>query len=306
MNINQISRIDLNLLVVLQTLLQERHVGKTAARLNLSQSAVSHSLRRLRTLFNDKLFFRTASGIIPTERAQKLAVPLQEVLSGVQAIINPDNSFNPATATDRIVIGITDYASVVLMPVLAEYLEKNAPNLRISLKVEHPDLDIINLDSQDIDFSIAPIWNSVPKRISVVPLFQDRFVLVSRQGHPILSKKFGLEQLKSVRRIVVSSRLDESSVTEPAIIKAGFGHDITMTIPHFLAAPFVLEKTDHIAFLPERLSRHMCLLAALKTHEPPLQLPDVTMALLYHKKKIDSSPCLLWLSNVIKTVLEKK
>lgn len=302
MNRIDLFRVDLNLMVVLQTLLEERHVGRAANRLNLTQSAVSHSLRRLRVLFGDPLFFRIAQGIVPTERALQLEPALQDVLTGMAAIIRP-HVFDPATANDRIVIGITDYANVVVMPALAEYLERKAPNMRITLRVEHPDLDIGNLDAENLDFSIAPVWGSFPKRIAIRPLFTDRFVLVCRQGHPVFTEKCDLEQLLRVRRIVVTSRVDESSVSEPSLIKAGLPRYPAMTIPHFLAAPFVLERTDHVAFLPERLSRQLSLLGRLDIHEPPIALPAITMAMFYHRQRVNASPCLRWVAGAIKEAL---
>lgn len=295
-----IHRIDLNLLVVFEALLAERHVGRAASTLSLTQSAVSHALGRLRELFSDPLFFRTAGGVAPTERALALEPELREILSRTRQLISAQAHFNPQAATDRVVIGLTDYASAVVLPSLAAYLEREAPNLRVVLRVDHPDFSVNHLDTEQLDFSIAPVWSAVPKRISVTPLFLDQFVLTSRKGHPMLSRKTSLDVLKGLSRVVVSSRIDGSSVSEPSLIKAGFSRHPAMVIPHFLAAPFILDRTDYIAFIPEKLSRQLSSLAPLQMHPSPIALPVITMALMYHQKRVAASPCLHWVASAIK------
>lgn len=300
MNSINISRIDLNLLVVLEALFAERHVGRAAVQLNLTQSAVSHALARLRELFADPLFFRTTGGMAPTERALELEPALREILGKTRQLVSAKENFDPRAANDRVVLGLTDYASVVVMPTLAALFEREAPNLRLVLRVDHPDLSVNHLDTEQLDFSIAPLWSIVPKRIAVAPLFDDQFVLTSRKGHPMLSRRVPLETLKKLGRVVVSSRIDGSSVSEPSLIKAGFPLHPAMVIPHFLAAPFILERTDYIAFMPEKLSRQLSSLAPLQMRPSPISLPNITMALLYHDKRVAASPCLNWVAAAIK------
>lgn len=300
MNKINIHRIDLNLLVVLGVLLTERHVSRTASALNLTQSAVSHALGRLRVLFSDPLFFRTADGMAPTERALALEPELSEILARTRQLISAQEDFDPQTAGDRIVIGLTDYASAVVMPALAAILERESPNLQVILRVDHPDLSVNHLDSEQLDFSIAPLWSVVPKRISVTPLFLDQFVLTCRSSHPVVSTNPSLEALKRLSRAVVSSRIDGSSVSEPSLIKAGFPRHPAMVIPHFLAAPFILERSDYIAFIPEKLSWQLSSLAPLQMRPSPIALPKITMALMYHQRRVAASPCLSWVASAIK------
>lgn len=302
MSTNNIHRIDLNLLVVLDALLAEGNVGRTASRLNLTQSAVSHALRRLRELFDDPLFVRTAYGITPTARTLELAPQLRAVLDGVRDIVMPSERFEPARSTESVVIGMTDYASVILMPALSARLQQEAPHMRCVVRAQHPDLDVGSLDSEALDLSISPLWGPVPKRIAVEPLFHDRFVLVCRLGHPVLSGRVSLDAMMKVSRIVLTGRIDGSSVSEPSLIRAGIDTKPAMIVPHFLAAPFILERTDHFALLPERLSRHLLTIGALQVLEPPIALPDITMALMYHQQKVAASRCLQWLAGLITTL----
>ena len=122
--LNQIdlSRIDLNLLVLFEAVFQERHVGRSAERLHLSPSAVSHGLGRLRTLLGDPLFLKTPKGVVPTERALQLATPVAEILAHVRGIVSSATPFDPHHSTRRFVIGAPDGISAVILPPLLEML----------------------------------------------------------------------------------------------------------------------------------------------------------------------------------------
>ena len=89
-------------------------------------------------------------------------------------------------------------------------------------------------------------------------------------------------------------------MSEPSLIKAGFPLHPAMVIPHFLAAPFILDQTDYIAFMPEKLSRQLSSLAPLQMRPSPIALPEITMALMYHQKRVAASPCLRWVASAIK------
>ena len=134
--LNQINlaRIDLNLLVLFEVVLQERHVGRAAEKLNLSASAVSHGLGRLRRLLNDPLFIKTPKGVVPTARANELAAPIAELLGGARNVIAMASPFDPATSTRRFTLGAPDGASVVILPPLMSYIARNAPNVNIVVR----------------------------------------------------------------------------------------------------------------------------------------------------------------------------
>lgn len=111
-----LARADLNLLVVFETVLEERHVGRAAAWLNLSASAVSHGLGRLRQLLNDPLFLRTPKGVVPTARAVELAEPVGDILARVRSVVSTAQPFDPARSTRRFTLGAPDGSSAVILP----------------------------------------------------------------------------------------------------------------------------------------------------------------------------------------------
>ena len=133
-----LSRTDLNLLVLFEVVLEERHVGRAADRLNLTPSAVSHGLGRLRRLLNDPLFLRTPRGVVPTVRATELSGPVADVLARARSVISTAEPFDPARSTRRFTIAAADGTSAVLMPALLAELRKSAPGVDISKMTPAP------------------------------------------------------------------------------------------------------------------------------------------------------------------------
>src|SRR5688572_4042835 len=129
-----LSRTDLNLLVLFEVVLEERHVGRAADRLNLTPSAISHGLGRLRRLLNDPLFLRTPRGVVPTERATELAAPVADILARVHAVVSTAEPFDPARSQRRFTIGAPDGISAVLLPPLLAALKRTAPGIDIGLR----------------------------------------------------------------------------------------------------------------------------------------------------------------------------
>src|SRR5262245_16698219 len=169
-----LSRADLNLLTLFEVVLRERHVGRAAARLNLSPSAVSHGLKRLRLLLNDPVFLRTPKGVVPTARATQLAEPVAEVLARVPKVMSSPVFLDPATSWRRFIGAAPDgISSVILHPLLA-ILKARAPGIDIGLRQLLPPRAIpsnelawepvlLELEAGAMDIAIAPL-DSVPAR----------------------------------------------------------------------------------------------------------------------------------------------
>jgi len=135
-----LSRVDLNLLVLFETVMEERHVGRSASRLNLSPSAVSHGLGRLRSLLGDPLFLRTPRGVVPTDRALNLAGPVADILARVRSVIAGAEPFDPARSGRRFVIGAPDGASAVFLPPLLATISFTTSTYTFFATTAAPDL----------------------------------------------------------------------------------------------------------------------------------------------------------------------
>jgi DNA-binding transcriptional LysR family regulator len=177
--LNQIdlSRTDLNLLVLFETVLEELHVGRAAERLNLSASAVSHGLGRLRRQLNDPLFLKTPKGVVPTERALALAEPIADILIRVRGVVSSAVPFDPCRSSRRFRIGAADGFSIFLPPLLAE-IAKTAPAIDIVVKHMQRETALADLDSRAIDVAVAP-FDEMPARFAARTLYDDDFIVAS-------------------------------------------------------------------------------------------------------------------------------
>jgi DNA-binding transcriptional LysR family regulator len=294
---HELTQVDLNLLVVLEALLAERHVGRAGAKLHLTQPAVSHALNRLREIFGDPLFTRTAVGVEPTPRALELTVPLTGILAGIREMLTPATPFNPRTTTERVVVGTTDYASLELMPVLVRPLQKSAPNLRLVVRHFRLDKIVSELDAREYDIALAPISDRLPKRIGAIRLFDDHIILAARPNHPQLRRGLTPEVFKQLRHLLVVSTRTEDPHAHITLKPYGLNdRNVGMIVPHFLAAGFIVAQSDLVMLVPSRLSQRFTQIVHLKCHELPTQnLPGFKMGLLFCRERALAEPALAWL-----------
>lgn len=252
-----LSRADLNLLVLFEVVLEEGNVGRAAARLNLTASAVSHGLGRLRQLLNDPLFLRAPKGVVPTARALELAAPIGEVLAGVRGIIGRAAPFDPATSRRRFMIGAPDGASAFFVSPLLERLRHTAPGIDIGIRQLLPaparvwDGAFIDLDNRVMDVAVIPT-DAVPARFSERVLYDEDFVIAMRAGHRF-AKDPSLERFCAMEHLVVSQLGDAYGFVDDALQTLGRSRRVALTVPNFMFALAVVAETDLIAALPRRL-----------------------------------------------------
>jgi DNA-binding transcriptional LysR family regulator len=273
-----LSRTDLNLLVLFQTVMTEAHVGRAARALNLTPSAVSHGLGRLRRMFNDPLFLRAPKGVVPTERATKLAAPIADVLARVSQIVSAAEPFDPARSRRTFTIGAPD---AVILPQLLPVLRRMAPNVDIRMRQLLPSAGsstrddawmkaFAELDARTLDIAIAP-FSGVPARFTSHALYDEDFVIASRPHHPF-AKSPSLETFCAAQHLLVSQSGDAYGFVDGLLAERGFSRRIALTVPNFMLALAVIADTDLIMAIP----RHFVALHAqrfdLAVTEPPIHL----------------------------------
>jgi DNA-binding transcriptional LysR family regulator len=256
-----LSRIDLNLLVLFQVVLEERHVGRAAERLNLTPSAVSHGLGRLRQLLNDPLFLRTPKGVVPTARAAALAEPITDVLARVRSIISTAEPFDPAMSTRRFTIGVPDGTAAVILPPLLTELRQSAPGINISVRQLLPPpgersperawrLAFAELEARAVDIAIIPT-DHIPARFDHRCVYDEDFVVAMRAGHPFADNPT-LERYCEMQHLVVSHGGDPYGIVDEVLAKHGRSRRVAVTVPNFMFALAVIAETDLISALPRR------------------------------------------------------
>lgn len=263
LNETDLSRTDLNLLVLFEAVLAERHVGRAAERLSLSASAVSHGLGRLRRLLNDQLFLRTPKGVVPTTRAEELAEPIADLLARARSVIASAEPFDARTSARRFTIGAPDAVSAVLLPSLLDRLRKTAPRIDISVRQLLPPRGgnapdrawapaLADLDARAIDIAIIPLAE-VPARFASRTLYEEQFVIAMRNGHPF-ARHASLDAFCQARHLVVSLSGDPHGFVDDALAKRGRARRVALTVPNFMMALAVVAETDLMAAVPRRLA----------------------------------------------------
>ncbi len=257
-----LARIDLNLLVVFEAVLKERHVGQAAEKLNLSASAVSHSLGRLRRLLNDPLFLRTPRGVVPTARAIELSGPIADILARVRNVVATAALFDAATSTRRFMIAAPDAISAVILPRLIAALARLAPGINLGLRQAlppgalreeqawQPVLD--ELETAGLDLALLPV-TTVPARFSVQKLYDDvDFVIAMRVGHTLLADPT-LDRYCAMQHVVVSLTGDPFGFVDGALAQENRSRRVALTVPNFMTALGVIASSDLVGAIPRLL-----------------------------------------------------
>ena len=291
-----IRNIDLNLLVALDALLAERNVSRAAVRLHLSQPAASALLARLRELFGDPLLLRSARGMLPTPRALELLGPVRRVLDEIDAIVQPRAAFDAASAEHTFHLSSSDYVEYALVPKLVDYLERNAPGVR--LEVTPLDLPLVakQMESGDVDLCITGLQNA-PAGLHARPLYVERIVSVVRRNHPGVGDQLTLDMFCNLEHIRVSvPGSGFSTQIDAALAAVGKKRSVRLAVPHFLLVPEILARSDMISALPERLAQGYA--KKLRIFEPPVDLEGFTVGEVWHERN-QRDPAQQWLRDVL-------
>jgi DNA-binding transcriptional LysR family regulator len=269
-----LSRVDLNLLVLFATVLEERHVGRAAARLNLSPSAVSHGLGRLRRLLRDPLFLRHPKGVVPTARADALAAPVGDVLARVRAVLAGPGGFDPVAASRRFALAATDGISAVVLPPLLAAVRRAAPGVGLGLRTLLPPFDAAfeMLDARAADIAVLPLDRAPPARFEARSLYEEEFVVAMRRGHP-LGRAPTPEGWCAAEHLLVSFTGDPHGLVDEALAARGLRRRVALTVPEFMLALAVVGATDLVAAVPERLVALHAARFGLVAAPPPVSLP---------------------------------
>ena len=289
MHFMHISAVDLNLVVVLRALLDERSVSRAARRLGLSQSATSHALGRLRVLVKDPLFVRTRAGLVPTARAEAMADAVRSSVATLEATLFTAPSFDPKTVQRTFRVRPSDYVEYLLVPRLLERLAKVAPKVDISARpaVTEPTLA---LEEGHLDLLIQPTRSGErTEGFRMEELWDDRLVGVARRGHPLTRGRVTLERFASANHALVSPRGQPGGMVDDVLKERHISRRIAFTTPSFLVAPQVVAMTDLVMMLPARVVAALDEQLRLATFEPPVAVPGFRIAMFWHDRH-DSDP----------------
>jgi DNA-binding transcriptional LysR family regulator len=302
--------LDLNLLTLFDTLYELRSVTKAAARLNLTQSAISHALRRLREAMGDPLFVRAAGGLQPTARAVEMAPGIRSGLAQLRGAMAP-TAFAPATSTRSFTIATGSYFCALLIPELVARGRAIAPG--VSFRVVPVDARILaDLDESTVDLALGA-FTKVPARLVGRSLFREDLVWIVSPQNPIGHGPVDYDHLAAQSRLAIgatrpfepSKALFAEGGLEPQIVAEvvramvpELVGDECATVYETLTAVAIVERTDLVALVPRRIAQigaDSGRIVILETERPSEKI-DLTM--LWHGR-FSNDAGLAWLREQI-------
>jgi DNA-binding transcriptional LysR family regulator len=293
MHVPHMAGLDLNLALVLHTLLAERSVSRAARRLGLSQSATSHALARLRRSLQDPLFVRVPQGIVPTSRAEALSASLAAGLALLEKSLLPPQRFEPATHARRFRIAATDYVEFLLLPRFLGALAGEAPNIDVAVR-PYSDEALGALQRSDLDLVLGVVGpEEAVSGLQALQLITERLVCVVREGHPLTRGRLTLARFAAAKHVLIAPRGRPGGPIDDALAARGLERHITVAVPHFLAAPHIVAETDLVLTVAERIAAAFAAVLPLRILELPFDLPAVRGSMLWHER-LSGDPAHAW------------
>lgn len=283
--------VDLNLLVVLDALLAERHVTRAANRIGLSQPAMSSALKRLRHLMQDDLLIRTAAGMEATPRALELVEPVRQLLRQAERVLETAAFFDPAHSNMRLRLRMSDVLEQLLLPGLLRALECEAPGVTLDIVHLSPTQTITALENDEIDLAVSmELQHSTAVRAA--DLLQDRMVCVMSEHHPLAGETLTLERFLEQAHLKVSMSPTDGRYVDAALSRMGKARKVSVNVPHWLVVPHLLRHSAMVSVMSEHLARRAG--EGLLLQELPFDSDHFNWSLYWHRRH-DATPAQRWL-----------
>lgn len=293
---DDLRRIDLNLLLALHALLQERHVTRAATRLHRSQPAVSHALAQLRALFDDPLLVRRGRQMQLTTRAEALRQPLESALGQLGALLRGD-AFDPATAVRTFRVALSDYGAHLLLPSVVDHLRRLAPGIALAISQASRDAMLAQLADGEIDLACG-VFPDAPEPIRCQTLLEERFTCIADRATLPRRGALPLEAWLARPHVLVAMRADAPNEVDLALAARGLRRQVALSLPHWSAAPRVIAGTDLVLTIASRALDGLADDPRLRTFAPPLPLPRFAFQQAWHARR-DTDPAHAWLRQCV-------
>lgn len=276
-----LSAVDLNLLVALELLLEERSVRGAARRAHVTPSAMSHTLGRLRELLDDELFVRAGRRMVPTPRAESLASPVADVLARARWVLSENHRFDPQRLERRFRVVCTDHVSTVLLDPALRRIRREAPAVDLVVAPLTPNT-MEELRHGEVDAAIG-VFPEAPPEMRMRGLFTDRFVTVWRAGHPRLHT-LDLSTYLEEPHVLVAPRGVPVGLVDQVLAEQHQHRRVARAFPSFLAALWHVSRSDELLTISERLVEAVAPRLSLRSATPPLSLPEYRLVLAWHPR----------------------
>ncbi len=301
-----LASVDLNLLVAFEALMNERHVTRAGERIGLAQPSMSSVLTRLRALFGDELFVRSASGMQPTAKALALIQPIGDALAQIRGALAPTPTFDPATARRRLSIAATDYGDLVVVPPLVKALRRAAPGIDLVVRpIIDPVASVTSLERGDVDVLIGGHLPASP-RVTRCTLFTENFVCVRDTKRAEGKARLTKDDYARLPHVLFSSAGGDGlpGAIDTMLARHGRKRRTAVTLAHVVAVPIAVAGTDPVATMSERIARRFARTAGISVVPVPYDVEAFNIDLL-HTRRAMTDPALRWLVELVSRVCKE-
>ena len=292
----QLRSVDFRLLLAFEALIAERHVSRAAAAVGLSQPAMSHALAKLRQQFHDPLLARTSTGFEPTPKALELIEPVREAIRQVDRLFSAGSTFDPSTASESFTMRMGDMNEVLFLPSLLHELEKQAPNITVTVQHLPPSETVRALEASAIDFAVSALIKH-SKSVHSLELAKDRMVCVMRKDHPAAAQRLTTRAFLALRHLRIVQSAGDMRFIEEALFRAGLQRRVMATTPHWLAASYLVETTDLVTALSESMVRRLNVDGRFAVRPLPVGGAEFSWRLYWHRR-FDARPAHRWIRSL--------
>ena len=299
-----IGGIDLNLLLAFEALMDERNVGRAAKRVGLSQPAFSNAIARLRVRLGDSLFVRTAHGMIPTPRAERLAIPIRSALSQLRQTFEAPESFDPSVSAQRFRIGLSDDVELRLVSVFARAMlsgELQMQTRRLDWLFTVPETELRN-GTLDLAIGYFPDARYLAPGLVMEPLSEENNVVIARRGHSMWKDKLTLDRFTELDHAAVIYRNQLWGLIDNELASRGLRRRLRLALPHCLSVLHAVASSDLVACIQESVVQRFGKGLNLISCPEPLGLPPFVLRMVWYRQR-DHDPSHLWLRELIATEL---
>lgn len=286
-------RLDLTVLLVFLAMLRHRKAVAVATEMGLTQSAISHSLARLRTAFDDPLFLRRPHGMEPTAVALALEPAIRSAVETLDKALRPARPFEPASAEGTVRIAAYDNEIVTMVPQLLTRLGAVAPGLRLAVHALGRKSALAALDNGEVDVATGFFWD-LPGTVNAVELYQQGYRVVARRHHPMVGDTIDFDTYLQCRHLVVSPSGDLTGIVDDVLAAQGHARTVCAALPLFMPALETVATSDLLATLPARLVDRYATRFDLEVFDPPLELRPISISAVVHRRN-EASPLHTWL-----------
>ncbi|SDV46973.1 LysR family transcriptional regulator [Chitinasiproducens palmae] len=294
---------DLNLLRVFLAIWDLRSLTAAGQRLGLTQPAVSHALRRLRTLFDDPLFVRAPGGMVPTDAAYRLHPPLSQAFAIINEAVQQLARFDPGTAKRVFRVSMSDMSEFYFLPPLIALLDREARGIRVEVVSVALDGLSAAMRAGEVDLALGYVPGLDAGCISH-KLFVDEHVCVIRADHPLREAAPDRNDLASLRYVYASTTATGHQMVEHWLEQLDFKRDVTLRLPHFVVAPEIVLHTDLAVIFPKSIAQRFNRGDAFRILPLPFDLPPIEIQVHSHAL-FAADPGIAWLRETIREMFHQ-